>query len=51
MEYARRVGLRRPDLAERVHALAALYARLRFGPEASHHDVAALEREVSRLAV
>jgi transglutaminase-like putative cysteine protease len=51
MEYARRVGERRPDLAERVNALASLYARLRFGPEASHHEVAALEREVSRLAV
>jgi hypothetical protein len=51
MEYAGRVSERRPDLAERVNALAALYARLRFGPVASPQDVAALEREVSRLAV
>jgi transglutaminase-like putative cysteine protease len=51
MEYAQRVGERRPDLAERVQTLAAQYARLRFGPVASHQDVVALEREVSRLAV
>jgi hypothetical protein len=51
MEYARRVGARRPDLADRVSALATLYARLRFGPEASSQDIAALERDVSLLPV
>ncbi|MEO8017073.1 MAG: transglutaminase domain-containing protein, partial [Pseudomonadota bacterium] len=51
MEYARRVSEQRPDLAARVGALATLYARLRFGPVADHHDIAALEREVRNLAV
>jgi transglutaminase-like putative cysteine protease len=49
MDYARRVALSRPDLAEHVTALAALYTKLRFGPVAPHHDIVALEREVSRL--
>ena len=51
MEYARRVGAHRPDLAARIDSLAALYARLRFGRDASHQDVAALEREVRNLVV
>ncbi|HYJ39527.1 MAG TPA: DUF3488 and transglutaminase-like domain-containing protein [Steroidobacteraceae bacterium] len=51
MEYARRVGAHRPDLAVRVDALASRYARLRFGRDASHHDLAAFEREVRNLAV
>ena len=51
MEYARRVGAHRPDLAARIDALASLYARLRFGRDASHQDVAAFEREVRNLAV
>ena len=51
MEYAKRVGEKRPDLATRVISLATLYARLRFGPEASGQDIATLEREVSRLTV
>jgi transglutaminase-like putative cysteine protease len=51
MEYARRLGEQRPDLAARVDALAALYARLRFGPHASHQEITALEREVRDLAV
>ncbi|HEV7608613.1 MAG TPA: DUF3488 and transglutaminase-like domain-containing protein [Steroidobacteraceae bacterium] len=51
MDYARRVSERRPDLAERVNALAALYARLRFGPVASLQDVAALEHEVRNLTL
>jgi hypothetical protein len=50
MEYARRVGAHRPDLAQRIEALASLYARLRFGREASHGDVTAFEREVRNLA-
>jgi hypothetical protein len=51
MDYAKRIARQRPDLADRVNALAALYARLRFGPDASHQEVAALEREVRSLAV
>ncbi len=51
LAYARRVGEHRPDLAETVTALATNYVRLRFGPEANHHDIAELERDVSRLAV
>ena len=51
MEYARRVGAHRPDLAARIDALASLYARLRFGRDASHQDIADFEREVRNLAV
>jgi protein-glutamine gamma-glutamyltransferase len=51
MDYARRVAHRRPDLAQRVTALAELYAKLRFGAVASHDDVVALEREVRNLSV
>ncbi len=51
MAYARRVGEHRPDLAGRVTTLAALYASLRFGREASREDIAAFEREVRNLAV
>jgi len=51
LEYARRVGAARPDLAGRVLALATHYARLRFGPVTDAGDVAMLEREVRNLAV
>ena len=51
MDYARRVGALRPDLAGRVAALASVYAGLRFGRGASHQDIAAFEREVRNLAV
>jgi transglutaminase-like putative cysteine protease len=51
LAYARRVGEHRPDLAATVIALTTNYVRLRFGPEASNHDIAELEREVARLAV
>jgi protein-glutamine gamma-glutamyltransferase len=51
LEYARRVAKARPDLAAPVAALAANYARLRFGPAADHAAVSALEREVRSLAV
>jgi transglutaminase-like putative cysteine protease len=51
MAYARRVGEQRPELAERVAALATFYAGLRFGRDASHQDIAAFEREVRNLAV
>jgi protein-glutamine gamma-glutamyltransferase len=51
MDYAKRIARQRPDLADRVNALAALYAKLRFGPPASHDEVVTLEREVRRLAV
>jgi transglutaminase-like putative cysteine protease len=51
MNYARRIGEQRPDLAANVTAIAALYARLRFGPSASHEEITALEREVRNLSV
>jgi hypothetical protein len=51
MDFARRVAQQRPELAERVNALAALYTKLRFGPAPSHDEVITLEREVKRLAV
>jgi len=51
MEYARRVGAHRPDLAARIDQLATLYTRLRFGREASHQDIASFEREVRNLAL
>lgn len=51
LEYARRVGEARPDLAERVTALAQRYARLRFGPSADGAELHLLEREVRALAV
>jgi transglutaminase-like putative cysteine protease len=51
LEYAGRIGVARPDLATPVAALAARYARLRFGPSALHADVIELEREVRELAV
>jgi transglutaminase-like putative cysteine protease len=51
MEYARRIGNARPDLAGRVTALAMRYARLRFGPASDPAEVASLEREVRSLAV
>src|SRR5690349_7068354 len=46
MAYARRVGALRPDLAERIEALASRYTRLRYGRDASHQEVASFEREV-----
>ncbi len=46
-----RVGAHRPDLAARIDALAQLYTRLRFGRDASNHDIAAFEREVRNLAL
>jgi transglutaminase-like putative cysteine protease len=51
MEYARRIGNARPDLAGRVTALAMRYARLRLGPASDPAEVASLEREVRSLAV
>jgi transglutaminase-like putative cysteine protease len=51
VDYARRVAAARPDLAPRVTELAARYSRLRFGPAADRDEIAAFEREVSRLAV
>jgi transglutaminase-like putative cysteine protease len=50
-DYARRVGIARPDLAAPVAALAARYARLRFGPVAGRDEVLALEREVRLLVL
>jgi len=51
VDYARRVAAARPDLAPRVTELAARYSRLRFGAAADRDEIAAFEREVSRLAV
>lgn len=51
MDYARRVAELRPELAERITALASLYATLRFGRDATHQDIVAFEREVRTLAV
>jgi len=51
MDYARRVGALRPELGPGVAALAAHYARLRFGLPAGKNEIAEFERAVSRLAV
>lgn len=51
LSYARRIAVSNPDLAERVTAVAEHYTRLRFGPPAANEEIAALEREVKRLAV
>jgi transglutaminase-like putative cysteine protease len=51
IDYARRVGALRPELAASVAALAARYARLRFGPAAPSAEIAGFERDVSRFAV
>jgi len=51
MDYARRVGELKPELAARVAALAERYARLRFGPETSPDEIAGFERDVSQLAL
>ncbi|HET7810020.1 MAG TPA: DUF3488 and transglutaminase-like domain-containing protein [Steroidobacteraceae bacterium] len=51
IDFARRVGALRPELAERVAALAARYARLRFGPGAKAAEIASFERDVKLLAV
>ncbi|MDF3022530.1 MAG: transglutaminase domain protein, partial [Steroidobacteraceae bacterium] len=51
LSYARRIAVSNPDLAERVTSVAEHYTRLRFGPQAANEEIAALEREVKRLAV
>ena len=51
MDYARRVGALRPEIAPHVGSLAARYAQLRFGPPADTHQIAEFERDVRRLAV
>jgi transglutaminase-like putative cysteine protease len=51
MNFARRIAAEHPRLADSVTALATRYTRLRFGPEAANEEIAALEREVNRLAV
>jgi transglutaminase-like putative cysteine protease len=51
MDYARRVGALRPELAPHIASLAARYAQLRFGPPADTHQIAEFERDVRRLAV
>jgi transglutaminase-like putative cysteine protease len=49
LDFARRVGALRPELAASVGELAARYARLRFGPAANNDEVAAFERDVRRM--
>jgi hypothetical protein len=51
MNYARRVAMQHPQLANDVTALATRYTQLRFGPQAANEDIAALEREVRELVV
>jgi transglutaminase-like putative cysteine protease len=51
MEFARRVGEQRPDIAARVEALAQFYTRLRFGREAHVQEITVFEREVRNFAV
>jgi transglutaminase-like putative cysteine protease len=51
LDFARRIGTLRPDLKPGVDALAASYARLRFGLPPDKHDLAQFERAVRQLAV
>lgn len=51
LDYARRIGALRPELKDRVEALATRYARLRFGRQPEKIEIAEFEREVSRLSV
>jgi transglutaminase-like putative cysteine protease len=54
LAYADKVRRRRPDLADKVRALLARYAQLRYGPSPGKSypaDVKALAREVARLRV
>lgn len=51
LDYAKRIAAEHPRLAEGVTAVATRYTRLRFGPVAANDEIAALEREVRRLAV
>jgi transglutaminase-like putative cysteine protease len=51
LDYARRIGAARPDLAAPVRELARAYARLRFGATSPSKDVAGFERDVRRLNV
>ena len=39
------------DLAASIDRLASLYACLRFGRDATHHDIVTFERDVRKLAV
>jgi protein-glutamine gamma-glutamyltransferase len=50
-DFARRIAVARPDMATSVEALAARYARLRYGPAANEEDIAQFEREVRKLAL
>jgi hypothetical protein len=49
LDFARRIGAAQPELATAVSAIAARYARLRYGRDADPADVEALEREVRAL--
>jgi len=50
-DFARRISAARPDVAADIEALAARYARLRFGPAANESEIVQFERDVRRLAV
>jgi transglutaminase-like putative cysteine protease len=50
LTYARRIAEARPSLGDMVLSIATRYTRLRFGPEAPPQEIAALEREVRKLA-
>lgn len=49
MDFVRRVGALRPDLAPDADALAERYVRLRFGPAANNVEIAAFERDVRKM--
>jgi len=51
MNYAARVAALHPAIAAEVRSVAERYTLLRFGPNPRSEDIAALEREVSRLSV
>jgi transglutaminase-like putative cysteine protease len=50
LAFAARISAARPDLAPHVNAIAARYARLRYGGEAPPGEVERLEKDVRRLA-
>jgi transglutaminase-like putative cysteine protease len=48
--YAQRIAAIHPHLAAPLTSIALRYTRLRFGRDAPHEEIVALEREVRRLA-
>jgi hypothetical protein len=54
MSYAETVTARRPDLAQRVHALLERYGQLRYGPPQAGtraQDIEEFRRAVARLSL